>query len=76
MKATMEWSWDIENVDEKHSYMAAMQGEQMATVLTEFFQILRKDWKYSEDEKRGEMAEEYRDKLSELLEEYGVTLES
>jgi len=73
MKAILEFN--IDEPDDREAHLRAVKALDMALVLEDIFQELRKDWKYSDDEKLAEIADNYREKFYLLCEARGINLD-
>ena len=74
MRGLLEFN--LSDPDEQRSHIRATKATDAYLVISDMFQELRKDWKYSEDDKVVELAEKYRDELVRLCEYHGINLDT
>ena len=74
-KITIEFEETEESLIDESALLCAIQGQNLAGIIWNFDQELRKIYKYSEDGKEVEIVENLREKLHDMLFEEGISLE-
>ena len=76
MKAILEYTWDIEHLDEKYDYVRAMKGEDAFRMISDFEGYLRTKWKHEDmSDEAFSQVEQIWEKLHELKDVYGLDAE-